>query len=1217
MKQNNKLKFWWALLLLFSIFPTSYAQDRLTVNVADDGGVWRDVNSISNAINWAITVPTKQIQIVPGFTTGTAQQRQVEIDIPVGYKILEMSGGTGFTAPSGVTNLSFFSEGTGDEQSKVYSVALTALNGSAWPASVPIGPIGPIPPATNYYSSNVGVTSKLSNGKIVYNFNNNCNSITLTVTLGIDETFLPHNNTSYALAPITVTLNGLSSIATNLTTTVTGLIVPSISSAQGTPTNGGSRTVAGNPDSGDSSKGTVPQFATGYNMNEFNYTTSSVGSHWIESGTFTVSYPAGVTFMGFQDRQILGSNNALATNIKYQSSDFTPSGTVYTYTSTGGNGAGHLTVTNDPATRTVTFQYTNSSCWHDSNQGSFWLYWTADVNQNGSSIQWDQALAFPASWTETAGAIAGNPGQVRTPANVTVSITIKAATGFNVKATPITKNFRDINGYADQTYPYDQLLGQFQIYNAAPNDLTTPLRYRFTFAPSLFVRALILPAYTGNNFSYVVATAVDKSTSITRTITLPGPFIVTNTAAQSGYAFTSVALGLSPTEYLTDFQVDQSGLNAIVFTPSYTTSSTDYFGRWQNGATGNATVDIYDISQPGVTDSTPYVTATSATTINWTQTGAANTTLTTQNTNGTFYPNNTINFSGSVVSGVTVRDANDIIDPTVYICLPQGIDLDPSSVQAMSRMGNYGLNNWFSLQAVIPHANSYTDVNGVVWNIYAFTSVHKLDMVALADKVFGATLQPSGFNTISLRFNATINSACATYSNLPAQQFVLWDLGKSAVSSSTGTNYIVADAYNVTGKVTTTTYQVAAAVTNVPVNIVQQPGLNVTLGIRVYSPANTPTMPPYYTYSGLPSSIAGVSVDFPAELKIGFSNSAPTAYKAGSEIYLPIPKKGMAYDHYFNSTNLTDPVNNEGSPAVPQWSAYLQAPAVAGTDAVTLPKFLTYYLVDNKFTTTPLDPTYGNNFPWTPITPATTWKTVSEMSSADWVNVTMIKFVADQDIPKAGDTGSTGSAVLQVYVDINSQVGDIDYWRSYQKGWTDSSGNGSWQYGSVVAAEVAMGGVQGLFFRDLNNNGILDTDENYTAASPVPAGFTATLTGTGLTAPLVMIINPDGSFRSLNTDGSVYYLTQGDYTVTLTNSNPGLYHFSPVYPAIRSSFDASKNPVWMNDISFSLVRTDNSQAVFNFMVGSYSAAAQLIGVAIKAPPAFIRVNPNVRVTIKP
>jgi len=1210
MKQNNNFKFWWTLLLLFTFFSTSYAQDqdRLTVNVADDNGVWHDVNSISNAVSWAITVPTKQIQIVPGFNTGTAQQRQVEIDIPVGYKILEMSGGTTFTAPSGVTNLSF----SNDDQPKVYSVALTALNGGVWPASVPVGPI---PPATNYYSSNAGVTSRLSNGKIVYNFNNNCNSITLTVTLGIDETFLPHNNTSYTLAPIAVTLTGLNTIATNLTTTVTGLIVPSISSAQPTPTNGGSRTVAGNPDGGDPSKGFVPQFATGYNMNSYNYTTSSVGYHWIDSGTFMVSYPAGVTFTGFQDRQIFGSNNALATNIKYQSSDFTFSGAVYTYTSANGNGAGHLTVTNDPAARTVTFQYTNSSCWHDSNQGSFWLYWTADVNQNGSSIQWNQVLPFPASWTETAGAIAGNPGQIRIPANTTVNITIKASTGFNVKAIPISLTFRDLNDYAGQTYPYDQLLGQFQIYNAAPNDLTTPLRYLFTFPSSLFVRALALPGYTGNNFSNVVATAVDKSTGATRTINLSGSFNVTNTAAQAGYVFTSVALGLSPTEYLTDFQVDQSGLTAITFVQSYTYSSTSYFGRWQNGANGNATVAIYDLSQPGVTDSTPYTTATSATTIGWTQTGAATTTLTTQNSNGTFYPNNTINFSGSVSTGPTVRNANDILDPTVYICLPQGIDLDPSSVQAMSRMGNHGLNNWFNLQAVTPPANSYTDVNGVVWNVYAFTSVQKLDMVALSDKGFGATLQPSGYNSISLRFNATVNSACATYSNLPAQQFVLWDLGQSAISSSAGTIYIVADAYNVTGKVTIPTYQVAAAVSNVPVNIVQQPGLNVTLGIRVDSPTNTPTMPPYYTYSGLTSSIAGVSVDFPAELRIGFSNSAPTAYKAGSEIYLPIPKKGNAYDHYFNSTNLTDPINNEGSAAVPQWSAYLQAPAAAGTDAVTLPGFLTWYLVDDKFETTPLDPVYGNNFPWTPVTPSTAWKTVSEMVAADWANVTMIKFVAYQDIPKVGDTGSTGSAVLQLYVDINSQVGDINYWRCYQKGWTDGSGNGSWQYGSVVAAEVAMGGVQGLFFRDLNNNGILDTGENYTTASPVPAGFTATLTGTGLTAPLVMTINPDGSFRSLNGDGSVYYLTQGDYTVTLTNSNPNLYHFSPVYPVIRSSFDASKNPVWMNDISFSLVKTDNSQAVFNFSVGSYSAAAQLVGVAIKAPPAFIRVNPNTRVTI--
>ena len=169
----------------------------LKMNVADDSGMWHDVDEIGNAVDWSMTVPTKQIQVIVGFPTGYQQTRQAEIDVPAGYKIVEMSGGDHFTAPAGIKNLTFSQE----DQAKVNTVTLKSSAatdaadtspGAVWPAKLPIGPI---PPDNNYYFTGIS-SQNLQDGKIYYTFNNNCNKITLTVTLRLDETLLPHNNTS-------------------------------------------------------------------------------------------------------------------------------------------------------------------------------------------------------------------------------------------------------------------------------------------------------------------------------------------------------------------------------------------------------------------------------------------------------------------------------------------------------------------------------------------------------------------------------------------------------------------------------------------------------------------------------------------------------------------------------------------------------------------------------------------------------------------------------------------------------------------------------------------------------------------------------------------------------------------------------------------------------------------------------------------------------------
>lgn len=156
-----------------------------------------------------------------------------------------------------------------------------------------------------------------------------------------------------------------------------------------------------------------------------------------------------------------------------------------------------------------------------------------------------------------------------------------------------------------------------------------------------------------------------------------------------------------------------------------------------------------------------------------------------------------------------------------------------------------------------------------------------------------------------------------------------------------------------------------------------------------------------------------------------------------------------------------------------------------------------------------------------------------------------------------------------------------------------------------------MSGVEGKFFRDTDRDGILDPGEEYSTASPVPAGYAVSLSGTGITGSLPMAVDAPGNFRSLNGDGQIYYLRQGSYTVTVTNSDPASWHITDITPSTRSYFDDSNNPVWFSDIPQGLIRDDNTHATFTFSVGALSTATQLVGVGIKVLQRYIPVNPHV------
>jgi len=1137
------------------------------MNVADSGGAWKEVDSIGNAMTWPfLAAGTRQVQFVVGFPVGTEQDRKLDIVIPGGYRILEMSASHTWPVPSGITKLSLSDE----DNSKVASTVLTASDGSAWPKAIPMGSI--MSSAGNYYSPAVSGQT-LRDGKITYTLNSNCDTITLTLTLGLDQSIMPHNQASVSLNPLTATMtSGEVTIPKTLNTTVTDIELPRINPAMGSNIFGGSRTIAGTPDAVDTTKGTVPEFATGFGYSCYNVATGTQ-NHWAESATLSVTYPIGATFKGFQDYPVFNSTNALAGNIKYVDADFTTSGGLDVYEISSGNAAGHLKVTHNPAIRTVTFEYKNAFFRHSGND--FYLYWEADINQNGSSFLWDEKVSFNATFTETGGVFINNT-QTLTPINASVEITVKKPVDFDVRATATSRTRHDWNAYADGAYPYDYMLGQFRVYNAAPNAFTGTLVYEFGFDDSLHVRGLSLPGFTGNDFYGV------KATTNQRVIDLPGPFYAANTSTNaSGFAFDSAVLGLGPNEYLKAFYVEQSGLVAETFTNNYIFSPVSYFGRWQNGTPGYATVEVYDKA-----DRTNHSTGvvTGRTTIGWDQAGAGIATMSYRNKNGvlnstgSFNPNDTINFQAALTTGVSVLQSNDICDPKVYISLPAGIDLDIGSVLGMSASGNHG-DSWFDLR--LASTDSLTDSGGVIWNTYGFESANKLDMVAKADYGLDASLQPAGYNNMNVRFSAVVSSACQTYTGLAARDLVVWDLGKSAVNATAGASYVFADGNEIAGE--GSSYNITGASYSIPLNIVQKQGLNVTLGIRVAG-----DNVPFFTYSGLDSTIAGVAVDLPAELQVAYENTSTSAFKAGSEIYLPIPKEGREYDRYFNNTEISDPLNIENNIA-PGWSAYLTGP-------VSMGDFDTFYLIEDAYRTTFI-PTGGIDESWKPIAPSATWIPASGTSgwtSDDWKEVKMIKFVANADIP----VDAKGSTTFEINVDPDAKIGQTNYWRSYQKGWRDDDGKGTWQYGAVVAAQPGKAGITGMIFFDKQErNGFKDTGEDFDpTGTGDPGGIvTAMLSGSTIT-PLNLTITNDGRVRSLITDGSLYYqyfLKAGTYTVTFTNNTAGAYFFTDVTPATRSS-----GTEWYMDIEQADISGNTATYTFE-VIETSSTSTEYIGLGMR------------------
>lgn len=1180
------------LLSLLCAFSTvSNAQDQLTLEWGDANG-WVNVDNLTTPNQATMNHISGDVQlrataIFSG--QGTSKDRTITVDIPRGYRIVAYSATSGTFAISGVSKL----ELSPTDEAKFTSCALTARDGTPFANQL----------ITGYATRAEGAESghRPYDGKVVYTFNSTCDRIVLILTLRVDMDIIPHTNpagvsgynTSYALPDITVAMaSGSTLLSNHVNVLFDGLSIPRVI---GVPSdivdNGHSGNAAGVANPLDPTKGTC-DFGTGLTFYSYNAPTNQY--QFIEEAVITISYPQGVTYKGFRMVRAISTD---------QSSN--PALGVYLN--------GHLTVSNDAAGRKMIFTFRNIRWWHDTSE-SLQLYWTADVDN--SVVKWDQELHFDASSTITSGALipAGSQYTYTQPPQLRITRTPKLPTA-NLGLTAVNHLRRDLNAAGD--FPYDWQVGQFKINNSGPS-IAENVKYEFTFPSSPQVRGVRIPVAAGTTDENVRVTGLtSKGRTLDYTFDL-GSITYGGHALEfaSSSGIIPEILELADDEYLVNLSILQETLQVVNFNGNYTSTQTNYYGKFINGQEGDVTLTLS-------ADGFAPVTATDHTRIGWTNSGAGTLTvfatskdypsisngglLSGDSYGGEFYPGSPMYFEARHMSGsVSLYGGTyfDITDPVFYINLPKGIDLDATSLQVISSAGANG--PVFIPVSITGVPQTKIAADGYEWTSYRVEANNKYDMIARSNNNMDYIATTPGMNTIyadqrniTLRFMAYVSSTSKSYAVIAMRDVVNIDLGQTAISATSSSDYTKADENDWAGK--GTGYKLEAQQGgSYNINIVQKPGLQVYLGIRVAGSAQD-----YYIYDGSPASIANISRDTPAEVWVKYENTSTDVYYAGSEIYLPVPKKNIGYEHYFNNTSTNNPAGVEdaaSSNMSPQWTAELM-------DEVSLPGFTTYYGVS---TSTATNWTGGAITPgWTPVT--TTWYTYDELTAASYTlkDVTLMKFVAMQDVAMAGEAGSLGETSFRIVVGEDASLGQMNYWRSYQKGWREPDGSGSWVYGSVVAATPAMSGVVGKFFRDLNRNGILDSGEEYSTSSPVPPGYGVLLSGTGITGNIVMPLDAEGNFRSLDESGLIYYLRPGNYTVTVTNSDPAAWHITDVTSPTRSYFDTGNDPAWFNDIPQGMIQTDNSRARFSFSVTDLSTVSQLVGVGIKALQRYIPVNPHV------
>ena len=599
------------------------------------------------------------------------------------------------------------------------------------------------------------------------------------------------------------------------------------------------------------------------------------------------------------------------------------------------------------------------------------------------------------------------------------------------------------------------------------------------------------------------------------------------------------------------------------------------------------------------------VKATDHTTIGWNNTLVTAVTVRDKNaeTNkrGPYFPNDTIQIFTTISGGGRFENQSTLIDPDLIISLPEGLTLNTASVRARSMDGKLE-GEYIQLEQVKETDNKKID--NVEWKIYRFRvpEEYRFALVAHESKWGGTAEQ-----TIDAYFDVVVEPGCPYY-DLDYADILMWDVNNRGYNEETqnlvdlstkravrtDANFVVTDSRNILGY--GTEYTVAAYNLDGKLNIHRNIGLTVDIGLKAVKTADAAfTDEGYITYNGLASSIVSVVPGEYADLRLDYYHNSNSSGHEGTVIYLPIPKAGVEYEKFFQNISLRNPRDNETSQfrKAFEFTMDLLGDVEMTSDET---KWTTYYAViplASELSDRPaLRPGQLDN--WEPVRSMDSglaWQTADQVTT--WSEVTMVKFVANGDVPAQ----SIGEATMRFYVHNVGESGQAvggtyDYWRGYGKIVTNKDTHqGDWLYTSVVAATPATESLVGQIFVDMDQDGIHDAGEPKYRSQK----YTVELRRTnGQMDVKYLHVNEDGSFALKNSQGEQEYLAAGTYKITIRrNAEPNFCFANTEYNG--SVGDESPENGWTNNVSSS----NGTVAEWEFTIINDTQKVHRLGIGLK------------------
>ncbi|MDQ0360684.1 beta strand repeat-containing protein [Breznakia pachnodae] len=1037
---------------------TSPSGDSLTVQFNKTGSTPIDWSSVG-IYNWNF-YDTEQIEISATFANqGTTKDRTIEIEIPDGYELLAYSAKDGTVSQSGEQILTT----TTSTQQAMVSSSLTATDGNAFGSKL-WGSFSNISGGTT--------TAYYKGGKITYKFNSNTDTVVLTLNVGIQKGTYDYNSGSTLYSDINETSSSVSTgqLKDEMTVEMTS----------------GSESLSEEVQANVVGNYTLTYLHRGFTLDNVDSTYINSGSN--SSPEISPYGPvAGADLRsGIYRSNSIASTETLAEEIIVVYTY--PEGATYNGLANSVMNSSFENEVHDPISRTITVTYKNSYFVSDNGYATLRQ---PKFTLSGTKYGTDSGKSTTARFLVSAYVKYSNSDGYR-------KITPYQSDGFNVSILDEDEDLVVV-GFDSKSYDYTEAgfdgyynLGGYRVTNPSFKEKTdVALEWEINGDLGVKIARLAVPKNstlsnikvytTTNSTGYDVANMVSASSS-------------------TGVVLDGDVIGLGPNEYITKitgtinkYTAQLTSSSDLGYPQAYYISGYQLYGVFQNNSGGSHTLTIDGISD---TVNTSPTTDRLISIMQVDETTSLET---------SYLPGDTIPIGLQVEAGNATYDRDKVTDnylqdPTVYVRVPEGFNLDESSMKLM--VGTTDVTAKATLKS--------KSVAGDGSTIYKYTFDEPYTVMAgLHTK--GNSISYTVNQKFNVYFELNVSPSNQGVANLKLQDIIFIEGKANFKNAEYAKSQIISDTYGLT----TSGQNLISGSATASFSVVKLPELQVYSGIKISGSAED-----FYQYNGTDSTVASLSQDYNATVELSYKNNAPNSFD-NADIYFPIPKAGADYGKYFNNKAISDPLNNvDSSPFT--WNANL-------VSDISAPGFNTLYAIDGSVNSTDFD----SNLTWEAFIPATQWYTYTQLTAAgkNLSDVIFVKFESTGVIA----SGAEGSFTFELSAASGSPVDEINYWRPFTGAEATGSGKNSWSVGSVLAGSLSVGKLGIKPFIDTNGNGKYDSGESY-------------YTGSDLT---IMISEKDGKTPTqvlpYNATEAKYYLEmlkQGTYTISILNNNPSAYHFS-------------------------------------------------------------------------